>query len=68
MSQFWRGGVSQDTPPQMKTALETGKRITVTDRPGWIAVIAPVYDSLGDVAGLVEVVTQERLNPQENVR
>jgi hypothetical protein len=68
MSQFWRGGVSQDTAPQMKTVLETGKRITVTDRPGWIAVLAPVYDSLGDIAGLVEVVSQERLNPQENVR
>jgi hypothetical protein len=68
ISWFWRGGLSQDSPPHMKTVLETGKRFTLTDRPGWIAVLAPVYDSLGDIAGLVEVVSQEKLDAQEDVK
>jgi hypothetical protein len=69
MSQFWRwGALQQNLPPPMKTVLATGKRITVTERPGWISVLAPVYNSLGDVVGLVEVVTREKLDPQENVK
>jgi hypothetical protein len=31
------------------------------------SVLAPVYDSLGDIAGLVEVVGRDRPDPQENV-
>ena len=49
MSQFWPwGALYQDMIPQMKTVLETGKRVTVTDKPGWISVLAPVFDSLGE--------------------
>ena len=69
MSQFWRwGALTQDLPPQMKSVLETGKRATVTERPGWISVLAPVYNSLGDIVALVEVVSQENPDLQENVK
>jgi hypothetical protein len=58
LSQFWSFGVMyQDTPPQMLEVLKTGKRVRVEGvRPGLVSVLAPVEDSLGDVAGLVEVV------------
>ncbi|HET9179533.1 MAG TPA: hypothetical protein VFQ24_14340 [Terriglobia bacterium] len=58
MSQFWVfGAIYQDLFPPMKTVLESGQRVTVKQRPGMISVLAPVYDSLGEVAGLVEVVS-----------
>lgn len=57
LSQFWVfGAVYQDLLPPMRTVLESGQRVTVKQRPGMISVLAPVYDSLGSVAGLVEVV------------
>jgi hypothetical protein len=57
-SQFWSFGVFiQDTPPQMLDVLKNGKRVRVEGkRGGLVSVLAPVHDSLGDVAGLVEVV------------
>jgi hypothetical protein len=42
--------------------------VTVTDRPGWISVLAPVYNSLGDIVGLVEAVSRTELDPHENVK
>ncbi len=69
MSQFWKwGDLYQEMPPEMKQVLETGKRVAVRRRPGMISVLAPVYDSLGDIAGLVEVVSQSGLDPRENVK
>ncbi len=69
LSQFWRwGALSQDIPAPMKTVLETGKRVTAAVRPGWVSVLAPVYNSLGEIVGLVEAVAQERVNPQDNVK
>jgi hypothetical protein len=69
MSQFWPwGALYQDMIPQMKTVLETGQRVTVTGKPGWISVLAPVSNSLGDVVGLVEVVSQRQRDPRENVK
>ena len=69
MSQFWPwGALHQDMLPQMKTVLETGQRVTVTGKPGWISVLAPVSNSLGDVVGLVEVVSQRQRDPRENVK
>ncbi len=57
-SQFWTWGkLVQDLPPEMKRVLEGGARETVTARPPFISVLAPVYDSLGDVVGLVEAVS-----------
>ena len=59
LSQFWVfGAVNQDMFPPMREVLESGKRVTVKQRHGMISVLGPVYDSLGDVAGLVEVVAQ----------
>jgi hypothetical protein len=69
MSQFWKwGDLLQDVPPEMKTVLETGKRATVATRPGMVSVLAPVYNSLGDVVGLLEVVGRESPDPRENVK
>jgi hypothetical protein len=57
LSQFWSfGQLNQNIPAPMTKVLETGQRITVTEKPGFISVLAPVYDSLDDVVGLVEVV------------
>src|SRR5574340_827202 len=62
MSQFWTwGALHQEMPAEMKRVLETGERVTATRRPGMISVLAPVYDSLGDIAGL-------GLRPPEDVR
>ena len=58
LSQFWVfGAIYQDMFPPMQTVLQTGRRVTVKEKPGMISVLGPVYDSLGDVAGLVEVVS-----------
>ncbi len=58
LSQFWTfGAIDQDMFPPMKTVLESGRRVTVKQRPGMVSVLGPVYDSLGDVAGLVEAVS-----------
>jgi len=58
LSQFWTfGAIDQEMFPPMRTVLETGRPLTVKQRPGMISVLGPVYDSLGDVAGLVEVVS-----------
>ena len=59
-SQFWTWGMLvQDLPAEMKRVLETGRRETVTQKPGLISVLAPVRNSLGDMVGLVEVVGPE---------
>lgn len=69
MSQFWHwGAIYQDMVPQMETVLKTGRRVTVTDRPGWISVLAPVYNSLGDIVGLIEAVSRAKMDPHDNVK
>ena len=69
MSQFWPwGALYQDMIPQMKTVLDSGKRVTVTDKPGWISVLAPISDSLGDVVGVLEAVTQTQIDAHANVK
>jgi hypothetical protein len=69
LSQFWPwGALFQDMIPEMKTVLETGRRITVTQKPGWVSVLAPVRDSLGDIVGVVEVASQRQVDPQGNVK
>jgi hypothetical protein len=55
-------------PPEMKRVLDTGQRVTVRRRPGMISVLAPIYDSMGDAVGLVEVVGQTSPDPRENVK
>ena len=69
MSQFWNWGeLYGDMIPQMETVLKTGQRVTVTNKPGWISVLAPVYNSLGDVVGLIETVSQVKVDAHENVK
>jgi hypothetical protein len=69
MSQFWPWGkLYQDMIPQMKQVLESGHRIAVTEKPGWVSVLAPVHNSLDDTVALVEVVSQTRLDAHENVK
>ena len=59
-SQFWTWGLlTQPLPAEMKKVLETGKREKVMRVPGMISVLAPVYDSLGDIVALVETVAFE---------
>ena len=41
---------------------------TFRGKRGMISVLAPVYDSLGDIVGLVEVVSQEKRDLWENVK
>jgi len=59
-SQFWTwGALTQETPTVMKHVLQAGRSEIVRQKPGMISVLAPVFDSLGDTVGLVEVVAFE---------
>jgi hypothetical protein len=69
LSQFWPwGALYQDMIPQMKTVLDTGMRVTVAEKPGWVSVLAPVYNSLGDRVGVLEAATQIQADPHANVK
>ena len=69
LSQFWPwGALYQNMIPEMKTVLATGRRITVSQKPGWVSVLAPVSDSLGEIVAVVEVASQRQLDPHENVK
>ncbi len=69
MSQFWEWGkLYQPMFPVMRTVLETGRRITVKQKPGFVSVLAPVRNSLGDIVGLVEVVSRVQPDARENVK
>jgi len=69
LSQFWPwGALYQDMVPEMATVLSTGRRIAVAKKPGWVSVLAPVSDSLGDIVAVVEVASQTQLDPHENVK
>ena len=59
LSQFWPwGALYQNMIPEMKTVLVTGRRVTVAQKPGWVSVLAPVSNSLGDIVAVVEVARQ----------
>jgi len=69
MSQFWTwGALHQAMIPQMATVLKIGERITVADKPGWVSVLAPVYNSLGDIVGVLEAVSRSQPDLHENVK
>ena len=69
MSQFWTwGALSQPTPEPMRRVLENGLALSVQDKPGFVSVLAPVKNSIGDIVGLVEVVTRSTLDARENVK
>ena len=69
MSQFWNWGeLYGDMAPQMESVLRTGRRIIVTEKAGWVSVLAPVYNSLGDIVGLIEAVSRDNVDAHENVK
>lgn len=69
LSQFWPwGALTQNMVPEMKIVLATGRRLTVAQKPGWVSVLAPVSDSMGDIVAVVEVASQRQLDRQENVK
>jgi hypothetical protein len=69
MSQFWPWGkLFQDTPKPMRAVFETGQRVTVTEKAGYVSVLAPVRNSTGDIVGLAEVVSRLQLDSRENVK
>lgn len=69
MSQYWTfGQLYTDIFPEMQEVLSTGKRLTVQKKGDIISVLTPVRNSLGEIIGLVEVVSRIRFNPQENVK
>jgi hypothetical protein len=69
LSQFWPwGALHQEIPAVMKKALASGQRMAAKEKPGFIAVLAPVTNSLGEVVGLVEVVARLKPNAHENVK
>ena len=69
MSQFWTwGAIYQDAIPQMESVLKTGLRVTVTEKPGWISVLAPVHSSQGDIVGVLEAVSRANIDAHENVK
>jgi hypothetical protein len=69
VSQFWPWGtLYQDMIPQMETVLKTGQRLTVQEKLGWISVLAPVYNSLGDIVGVIEAVGRVKGDAHENVK
>jgi hypothetical protein len=69
MSQFWPwAALQQPMIPEMKTVLDSGRILTVSKKPGWVSVLAPVSNSVGDVIGVVEVASQRNRDPHENVK
>lgn len=57
LSQFANNELDQKMPPEMQQVLQTGKTVTVRKKPEMISVLAPVRNSLGQIVGLVEVVS-----------
>jgi hypothetical protein len=69
MSQFWEWGrLYQPMFPEMQTVLSTGRRVTVEKKAGFVSVLAPVRNSLDDIVGLVEVVSELRPDARANVK
>lgn len=69
MSQFWEWGLlEQETPAAMHKVLKTGDVVVATQKPGYVSVLAPVRNSLGDVVGLTETVSRVTPDARENVK
>lgn len=69
VSQFWRwGDLHQPATPEMKRVMTRGERITVRQRQGFVSVLAPVKNSLGDIVGFIEAVAQTNPDPHGNVK
>jgi hypothetical protein len=48
-----------DPDPELVQVFMTGQRLEVAKRPGEYSVLTPVYDSLGQIAAVVEVFTRD---------
>ncbi|MEO6828412.1 MAG: hypothetical protein ABI164_01280 [Acidobacteriaceae bacterium] len=57
LSQFWDSELQQKMPPEMQQVLSTGRTLTIRKEPGMVSILAPVRNSLGQIVGLVEVVS-----------
>jgi hypothetical protein len=69
VSQFWKwGDLHQPATPEMKRVMTAGERIAVTQRPGFISVLAPVKNSLGDIVAFIEAVAQTKPDLHGNVK
>jgi hypothetical protein len=69
MSQFWPWGkLHQDMIPEMQSVLNSGTRMAVKQKPGFVSVLAPVRNSLNQIVGLVEVVSRTEPDSRENVK
>ena len=69
MSQFWTwGALHQDMTLAMREVIESGQRRTVAEKSGMVSVLAPVSNSLGEIVGLVEVVSRVSIDDHENVK
>lgn len=69
MSQFWTwGALLQEIPPEMKEVLTKGQPQTIARSADFISVLTPVCNSLGEIVGLIEVVSRVNPNPEENVK
>ena len=69
MTQFWKwGALYSDAAQAMMEVLSTGRPQTVSQKDDFVSVLTPVYNSLGDVVALVEVVSRVHFNSQENVQ
>lgn len=58
LSAFYNGEMTQPTPAQIQEVLKSGKQMEFSQREGLHIVLAPVRDSLGHVAAVVEIATQ----------
>ncbi len=67
LSQFWNGELQQAMPPEMQEVLKTGNTLTIQKTPEMLSVLAPVRNSLGQIVGLVEVVSST-VAPQHDER
>jgi hypothetical protein len=69
MSQFWEWGkLYQPMFPEMQRVIDTGERMMVKRKPGFVGVLAPVRNSVGEVVGVAEVVSRFQPDPRENVK
>ena len=69
MSQLWSwGSLYQDQTPEMAEVLASGRPVTLSQKAGFVSVLTPVYNSLGEIVALVEVVSRVEVDLHENVK
>ena len=66
LSAFYNGEMTQPTPAPLSTVFSSGVQEEFQDKTGMQIVLAPVKDSLGHVAAVIEVVTQSDASDETN--